>query len=197
MTPDDTEAERAHAYALLGALLAAPPAAGLLARVARIEGGDGPLGAALADLAAAAGAAEATEVRREYDLLFVGVARGELVPYASYYLTGFLNEKPLARLRRDIAGLGIARAEANPDPEDHIASLCEMMAGLIAGAFDPAAAPMTLPRQRAFFDRHLRPWVGRFFADLEGAEGARFYRPVGAVGRAFVNVETNAFALVA
>lgn len=198
MALDETEIIRARLYGLLGALLAAPPEDDLLFRVGSIEGADGPLGTALADLAAAARATSASDVQREYGALFIGVVRGELVPYASYYLTGFLHEKPLARLRQDMAALGIARADKNPDPEDHAGSLCEMMAGLIVGAFggsDAVASPLLL--QRTFFERHLLPWVGQFFTDLELAASASFYKAVGATGRLFIDVEENAFALAA
>ncbi len=198
MPLDETEIVRARLYGLLGSLLAAPPEDDLLARVGSIAGADGPLGAALADLAAAARATSAADIQREYGALFIGVVRGELVPYASYYLTGFLHEKPLARLRQDMAALGIARADKNSDPEDHIASLCEMMAGLIVGAFagSEAAATPLLP-QHTFFERHLLPWAGQFFTDLELAASASFYKAVGATGRLFMDVEENAFALAA
>jgi TorA maturation chaperone TorD len=133
---------------------------------------------------------DAAAVAREYFDLFIGVGRGELLPYGSYYLTGFLHERPLARLRADLAGLGIERVEGQCEPEDHAAILCEIMAGLVAGDF---AVPVE--RQRHFFDRHLAPWMGRFFADLEAAKGADFYRPVGAIGRLFIEIEAEAFAL--
>ena len=119
----------------------------------------------------AARAADAEQVGREYFDLFIGLGRGELLPYGSYYLTGFLHERPLARLRGDLAALGIARAEGNPEPEDHAAILCEIMAGLIGGDFAGAARGPT-----ALFEKHLAPWIGRFFADLERAEAAKFYR---------------------
>ncbi len=115
-------------------------------------------------------------VRREYDDLFIGLVRGEVLPYASYYLTGFLNEKPLALLRRDMARLGIARTPDVQEPEDHIASICEMMAGLIRGRF---GGPVGLTAQREFFAAHLAPWAEHFFGDLEGAKNARFLRARG------------------
>ncbi|MDW8443308.1 MAG: DUF3306 domain-containing protein [Acetobacteraceae bacterium] len=131
-------------------------------------------------------------VEREFFDLFIGVGRGELLPYASYYLTGFLHERPLARLRGDLARLGVARAEGVAEPEDHIATLCEVMAGLIDGTF-----PAPAGEDGRFFERHLRPWAERFFADLEGAKAARFYRAVGTLGGRFVAIETEALALPA
>ena len=117
--------------------------------------------------------------------------RGELLPYGSYYLTGFLHERPLARLRGDLAEIGVVRAEQHYEPEDHIAILCEIMAGLAGGRF---VAPDD--SERRIFERHLAPWARRFFADLEAAPGAQFYRHVGRVGRLFMDIETEAFALL-
>jgi TorA maturation chaperone TorD len=187
---DDTAIARLREYALLAALLGRPPDEALLKRLVRLESDGTPLGLAHKALAEAAAEKDAAAVGGEYFDLFIGVGRGELLPYGSYYLTGFLHERPLARLRADLADLGIERVEGQCEPEDHAAILCEVMAGLIAGEF---AAPVG--RQRYFFDRHLAPWVARFFADLEAAKAADFYRPVGAIGRLFIEIETRAFAL--
>ena len=187
---DDTIVARAREYALLAALLARPPDAAMLNRLARIEGEETPLGLAHQALAKAAAATDAAAAAREYFELFIGVGRGELLPYGSYYQTGFLHERPLARLRAELADLGIERVEGQSEPEDHAAILCEIMAGLIAGEF---AVPME--RQQYFFDRHLAPWIRRFFADLEAAKAADYYRPVGVIGRVFIGIETQAFAL--
>jgi TorA maturation chaperone TorD len=183
---------RADLYDLLGTLLARPPAAELLGRVAGLGGDESPIGQSISALARLAGRMTPQAVRSEYDALFIGLVRGELLPYASYYLTGFLHEKPLAGLRRDMGRLGIARSPEVKDPEDHIASLCEMMAGLIRGRF---GAPAGLTGQRDFFAAHIAPWAGHFFGDLEGAKNSVFYAPVGAIGRAFVDVEREAFRM--
>ena len=187
---DEVDSARAQEYALLSALLARAPDAALLARLAELRGDASPLGMAHAALAEAAGRTTAERVEREYFDLFIGLGRGELMPYGSYYLTGFLHERPLARLRDDLAELGVARAEGNPEPEDHAAILCEIMAGLAGGRF---AAPAGADRE--LFEKHLAPWIGRFFSDLERAEAADFYRRVGALGRVFVDIEMEAFAL--
>ena len=129
---------------------------------------------------------------REYSALFIGLARGELLPYASYYLTGFLQEKPLAELRGDLAALGIERADDVPEPEDHIATVCETMAGLIAGAF---GKPASLQEQQRFFARHVGVWAPRFFEDLQGAKAAVLYMPVGRIGRVFMTIEAEAFGM--
>lgn len=185
---------RARHYRLLARFLAAPPDVELLRLSAGFRGDDTPLGEALNDLARAAAVGAPKAVEDEFFELFIGLGRGELVPYGSFYLTGFLNEKPLAKLRIDMARLGIARAEHVKEPEDHIAAICEMMAGLITGAF---GAPLDLAGQRAFFDAHLAPWAARFFEDLEGARTARLYRPVGTLGRRFLEIETTAFDMAA
>jgi TorA maturation chaperone TorD len=189
---DETESARAREYALLARLLAEAPDAALLQRLARLGGDDTPLGAAHQALADAASLTDAAGLERAHFDLFVGVGRGELVPYASFYLTGFLHERPLARLREDLARLGIERSEERSEPEDNAATLCEIMAGLIAGPFRASAEI-----QQQFFDRHLTPWIGRFFADLEAVESQRFYARLGRVGRIFIDIEKHAFALPA
>lgn len=187
---DDVDRARAEEYALLAALLLTPPDADTLERLALLTGDDSTLGQAHAALGKAAAAASARAVDREYFELFVGVGRGELLPYASYYLTGFLNERPLARLRGDMRRLGLERAEGHAEPEDHLGSLCEMMSGFAAGRFIISAG-----EEQDFFERHVAPWAGRFFADLENATAASFYRSVGAAGRLFIEIETEAFAM--
>ncbi len=186
---DPLDMERARVFALLGHVLAAAPDAALLQRLGALPGDASALGKALAGLAAAARVTSAAAVQREYLALFVGVARGELLPYASYYLTGFLHERPLAALRAEVARLGIARAAGVAEPEDHIAFCCEAMAGLLAGRFEGDA--------EAFLARHLMPWAGRCFADLEAAEAASFYRAVGAFGRTVMDIETAAADMAA
>lgn len=188
------EALRANAYALLATLLRTPPTAETLQNLTRLDSDDTELGRAIGLLGVAAQATTVEAVGEEYHDLFVGVGASELKPYASYYRTGFLYEKPLADLRDDMAGLGIESAEETSEPEDHIASLCEIMCGLITGAFD---APADLARQRAFFDRHIAPWAAHLFEDMETAQSAGFYKPVGTVGRLFMEIESQAFEMAA
>lgn len=185
---------RAQYYRLLSRLLVRPPNAELLQLVAQIEGADTPLGEAVDDMARAAADASPDDVDDEYHELFIGLGRGELVPFGSYYQAGFLMEKPLAKLRQDMAVIGVERAPDVSDPEDHIASLCEIMAGLIDGTF---GAGDSLAEQGRFFDRHIAPWGWRFFGDLESAESAKFFKPVGAMGREFLAIESAAFEMAA
>ena len=187
---DEVAAARAREYALLAAMLARAPDARLVQKLATLRGDATPLGVAHAALAQAASETTIERVEREYFDLFIGLGRGELLPYGSYYLTGFLHERPLARLRADLAPLGIERAEGNVEPEDHAATLCEIMAGIVSGKLP---APEGADQQ--IFEKHLAPWIGRFFADLERAEAAHLYRHVGTLGRVFMDVETQAFAL--
>jgi TorA maturation chaperone TorD len=187
---DEVDAARAAEYALLATLLSRAPGPDMLTRLAGVRGDPSPLGLAHAALAEAAAASRGERVEREFFDLFIGIGRGEVLPYGSFYLSGFLNERPLARLRDDLAKLGIERVEGIHEPEDHAAILCEIMACLIRGTLDaPAGA------DRELFDRHLAPWIGRFFADLERAEAADLYRHVGSVGRVFIAIEAEAFAL--
>lgn len=186
----DEDRSRAGLYGLLAHLLGAPPDAAVLARLAGLTSDGSTIGEAFGALAAAAAKRTAAAVAEEYGALFSGFTGGELRPYASYYQTGFLHEKPLADLRRDLASAGIARAGGVCEPEDHIAFLCEVMHGLILGSYAEPASPA---RQRAFYAKHIDAWAPRFFFDLEAASGARFYRPVGALGRAFLAIEREAF----
>ena len=181
---------RAKLYEFLATLLRVEPTDAVVQQVSKLSGDDTPIGQASATLAHLAKQMDGTAVRAEYVDLFIGVGRGELLPYCSYYLTGFLNEKPLANLRQDMAAIGIVRAEGVKDPEDHIASLCDMMAGLIRGQFSRS---FTLAEQASFHKKHLAPWAELFFSDLESAKNAVFYAPVGTIGKAFMDIESKSF----
>lgn len=190
----DEDRLRADFYNFLGLLLAAPPDRGTLDMTAGLAGDDSDLGQAMQALARVARVTSPQAAEREFNALFIGLGRGELLPYASYYLTGFLNEKPLAQLRSDMAARSITRAPNVYEPEDNIASLMEMMAGMIVGRF---GAPAPLDDQRMFWNRHIAPWAGHFFADLEAAENSVFYASVGTAGRVFMEIEKNGFAMLA
>ena len=189
-TTDEVDAARAREYALLATLLTSSPDAKLLGQLARMPVDASPLGLAHAALGTAAARLDVERVGREYFELFVGVGRGDLLPYASYYLTGFLHARPLAHLRQDLRRLGIERDKGRSEPEDHAATLCEVMALLASGEIE---APPGADRE--FFGAHMAPWIGRFFADMEHAGAADLYACVGALGRTFVEIETEAFAL--
>jgi len=187
---DEIDQLRAAEYDLLSLLLGKAPDAQTLARVATLKGDGSALGIAHIELAAAAAASDDRAAGKEFFDLFIGLGRGELLPYASYYLTGFLHERPLARVREDLNALGIERAGISREPEDHAAILLEVMSGLARGDFEADFA-----EQVRFFERHLKPWAARMFADLEMSQSASFYRAVGRVGRIFMELESEAFTL--
>ena len=187
---DEVDAARAQEYALVAALLTRAPDARLLTELSELRGDATPLGVAHAALAEAASTTSAARIEREYFNLFIGLGRGELMPYGSYYLTGFLHDRPLARLREDLSAIGVARAEGVVEPEDHAGILCEIMSGLASRRL-----PAPPDSDRMIFDKHMAPWIGRFFADLERAETANFYRAVGSLGRVFMDIEAEAFDL--
>lgn len=188
----EAEALRANLYRLLARALSAPADAPFLAILRSLGRDETDLGKALGALAQLAASTDVSSAREEYQNLFIGVGRGELVPYGSYYLTGFLNEKPLARLRNDMAQLGIERVPGQKDPEDHAGALMDMMAGLIDGSF---GQPQSLGVQKEFFEKHVGSWMPHFFRNLEEAKNARLYMPVGTIGRIFMDIEDSAFAM--
>lgn len=190
--PDPVDEARSRLYLLLGNLVLNVPDEKVLLDLRKLTGDASPLGTAISALADKADILQAERIAREHFELFIGVGRGELLPYASYYLTGFLHERPLVRARADLRRLGIARAEGLSEPEDHIAFLLEAMAGLAVGRIAAEAG-----EEKRFFDKHLAPWAERFFADLAKAESADFYRAVGKLGVEFMAIEREAFALEA
>ena len=187
---DEIDVLRGSEYSLLAVLMGAAPSADLLARVAGLRGDATAIGMAHLELADAARAAGESAIALEYFNLFIGVGRGEFLPYGSWYQTGFLHERPLARIREDLAVLGIERDGPSKEPEDHIAILCEVMAGMAQGRFEA-----DLDAQARFFERHIEPWAARFFADLELCAAATFYKSVARVGRTFIELEAEAFKL--
>lgn len=189
---DQIDQARSDQYRFVSLLLARAPSDELLAGVGELTGDETPFGQAITNLARIARGSDPTAVEREFFEVFIGVGRGELLPYASFYQTGFLNERPLAEVREDLTRLGVARAVGRHEPEDHIALLFEVMADLTAGVLDANPG-----EDAAFFHRHIAPWATQFFDDLEVAPSARFYRAVADVGRLLVAIETRAFALAA
>ncbi len=190
MPLDEISAARATQYLLLATLFARAPGAALLRDLAKLQGDVSPLGLAQLALADAARDAEPSVVATEYLDLFIGVGRGELLPYGSFYLTGFLHERPLARVREDMARLGLERQGGVFEPEDHISSLFEIMAGLVGGSFDaPAKAADN------FFERHIKPWAPRLMADVAAAPSARFYKHVARLGAVWIGIEQDVVEL--
>ena len=189
----EDDAVRANTYGLLAALLASPPRRELFDRLSGIDApadGGGELATAWRVLKLAAERADVEAVDDEYHDLFIGIGRGELIPYGSWYLTGFVMDKPLAVLRADLAALGFERQEDVKEPEDHAAALLETMALVIA------SPEHVLDVQRRFFERHVATWMRAFFADLQTAGSARFYRAVGQFGGQFMTFEMQYLSIV-
>ncbi len=185
---------RADFYNFLGLLLAGPPDQMLLNQMAELSGDETDLGQAIRAMSRVAKVTKPAAAEREFNALFIGLGRGELLPYASFYLTGFLNEKPLAQLRNDMAARGVTRAPNVFEPEDNIASLMEIMAGMIVGRF---GAPQSLEDQKTFWSKHISPWAIHFYSDLEAAENSVLYASVGTAGRIFMEIEKEAFRMSA
>ncbi len=193
-TLDEVDAARADTYALLATLLWHAPDAALLRRLAAPVQGEGPLVDLRRTLAEAAAATTQALVEREHFALFTGLGGGELLPYASYYLTGFVHERPLADVRRDLQALGFVRTEGLSEPEDHIAFLFEVMAALIR---DPPNLQLPSIDDAAFFKAHIQGWSSRLFHDLGRAEAAQFYRSVAGLAARLIDIETQAASLAA
>lgn len=194
----DEETARAELYGLLALLYYAPPGAQWLARL-RVASTEAPAAGAFLEepwRALVGVARELTDeaIQDEYKALFGGIGKPEVYLYGSHFLSGFLNEKPLARLRGELATLGLARDEDMPETEDHVAYLCEVMRYLIAGD-DAAVANLT--RQRAFFAAHLQSWVALLCDDLQQHPRARFYGALAGLTRAFMGVEAQGFDMLA
>ncbi len=191
---DDSDSLRAGTWALLGQLLAAPPQVDVLLRLASLEIADdesGALATAWRQLAHAASRCSADAVQDEYQDVFIGVGGGEITPYASWYLTGTLMDRPLVQLRDDLDALGIERLSDCSEPEDHAAAVCEIMALIIQDE------DVDLDWRRELFERHVAGWMPRFFKDIEVAPSAEFYRAVAAVGHAFVDIERRFYEMPA
>lgn len=183
---------RAGLYGLLARLLSSAPDAGSLKEISGYPEDDTPIGSALADLSGVASVVSVKEAEDEYHALFIGVTEGELIPFASHYRTGFLNDTPLADVRDDLVRLGIERSEDVKEPEDHIAFLFDVMVGLISGELGEFA---TEDEEQVFFEKHIAPWAEDFFSDLAKAESANLYAPLGELGLRFLEVETKGFRI--
>lgn len=183
---------RAGAYSVLASLLRETPSQDFLDHLGQHNADErivDDTSKAIKALADAAILAKQPEVEREFHDLFIGLGRGELNPYGSWYQTGFLMEKPLGVLRTDLDKLGFERQQDVAESEDHVAALCEVMSMIISDGTKHS-------RQQAFFEAHMAPWFSKFFTDLQEASGAsNFYRAVGQFGSAFTDLETQYFSM--
>ncbi len=194
VAPED--AARARWYGLFATLFRAPPSAQWLAAIASSRSDEepddeaSPLGRAWNDFARACAQADAEAVREEFDTAFIGVAKADVIPYASYHLSGFLNDRPLVELREHLAGLGLSRRADIGETEDHLSALCETMAWLIAGDAGPAR---DFAAQRAFFARFLAPCYESLADTIEHSGVTDFYKHAGRLLREFLAVERQGF----
>ena len=183
---------RADMYSFLANLLRAEPSAELVNQLTKLESDESPIGKSIKTLSKLASSLDLPTIRDEYVRIFIGVGRGEILPFASYYLTGFLKDKPLAKLRNDMKEIGIQLAENVKEPEDHIASLFDMMSGLSLGKF---SKKFSIGEQKEFFNKHLAPWVDLLMRDIESSRIAVFYSPIGTIGREFMEIERSSFSM--
>ncbi|TFZ01519.1 TorD/DmsD family molecular chaperone [Ramlibacter rhizophilus] len=193
----DEETARAEVYGVLAQLWYAPITPELLEAL-RVAPTDAPtqggfLEEPWRELVGISRAMSRDEVAAEYDALFGGVGKPEVYLFGSHYLSGFLNEKPLAKLREDLAALSLTRGDAMSETEDHFAYLCEVMRYLIAGD-DVAVANLT--KQREFFTEHLQPWATGMCEAVSAHPRARFYAVLADFTRAFLNVEQQGFDML-
>ncbi|KQP45121.1 molecular chaperone [Pseudorhodoferax sp. Leaf274] len=191
------EIARAELYGLLARLWLAPPDEGLLAQFQHAVTEAPEPGSFLEgpwqDLVAQMRATTPASGQEEFAALFQGVGKPEVFAYASFYLAGFVNEKPLARLREDLAALGLTRDAAQFETEDHVSYVLEVMRYLIAGE---GVAAGDLARQRRFFRAHVQPWIEPLCQAVDAQSAARLWRAIAAMTLAFVQVETQAFDLI-
>ena len=183
---------RADMYSFLANLFRSEPNLELINQLKVLQSDDSPIGKSIKTLSKLASSLDLPTIRDEYMRIFIGVGRGEILPFASYYLTGFLKDKPLAKLRNDMKEIGIELAENVKEPEDHVASLFDMMSGLILGKFNKK---FSIGEQKDFFNKHLNPWVDLLMRDIESSKIAVFYSPVGTIGREFIEIERSSFSM--
>jgi len=190
---EQEEGARADMYGLLATLYFDAPSAELLQAIGQAQPqGDSLLGQAWDDLSEACRNMDAAQVRDEYQKLFIGVSKPEILPYGSYYLSGFLMEKPLAELRADLEKLGLSRPDGVSETEDHVASLFEVMRILILSA-EPGEEG--LAAQKHFYSMHIRPWIEQLCDALDNHPQAVFYKRISGLTRRFVEIENQAFEM--
>ena len=183
---------RADMYSFLANMIRTEPSQELLDSVKKLTGDDSSIGKSIKLISKLASTMHISEIQDEYVNLFVGVGRGELLPFASYYLTGFLNDKPLSKLRNNMNELGVVRIKEVKEPEDHVSSLFDIMSGMITGQF---GKQYSITEQSNFFEKHLNSWIHLLMSDIESAKTAVFYAPIGSLGKEFINIEREAFRM--
>ncbi len=183
---EQSQSTRSDIYLLLATLFRQPPSEELLGFLTELEfeNNGTPMAAAWSSLISASRETNESKVAEEYQELFIGIGRGEVVPFASWHITGSLMEKPLADIRTDLAQLGLERSENVKEPEDHVAALCEIMSYLCDGEE---------AKQKAFFNRHISIWFERLAEQINSAPSAKFYIAVAQLLGAFLSLENVSF----
>lgn len=190
--PEEDQHYRASAYGLIAALLRSSPDQALLDQVSNLAAvkrdDDDDLLIAMSSLGLSAKTFTPDRIEDEFHNLFIGLGKGEVVPYGSWYMTGFMMEKPLSDLREDLARLGYEKSGSVSEPEDHTAALFEVISMMISEGTE-------LSVQRNFYQSHLASWVERFFIDLSDAKSSVFYKSVARFGSAFMAFENQYFSM--
>lgn len=178
---------RVQTYALLACLLNRSPDQTLLEHMSMVQvtEPESPMGQAWLCLLKECDHTDPRHAEKEFHDLFIGVTHGEIIPYGSYYRTGFLMEEPLANLRTDLMCLRLERQQQTFEPEDHIAALCDVMRLLLSQEEVPVIAP------EVFFHKHMQPWVSAFCIDLQRAPSAKFYRSLAHLAAVFFELEAE------
>ncbi len=189
---EEEDALRADMYSFLANLIRTEPSEELVDTLKNLSGDQSNIGKSIKLISKLSSTLHISEISDEYVNLFVGVGRGELLPFASYYLTGFLNDKPLSKLRDDMNKIGVERLKEVKEPEDHVSSLFDIMSGLITGKFGRL---YSINEQSVFFEKHLNSWVDLLMTDIESSKSAVFYAPVGSLGKEFIKIEREAFRM--
>jgi TorA maturation chaperone TorD len=178
---------RADIYLLLSALFRQQPTSELIVFLSELETeqSESAMQQAWNQLKQAAIESQPEVLADEYQELFIGIGRGEVVPFASWHLTGSLMEKPLASIRHDLALLGLEREEQVKEPEDHFSALCEVMS-VLTGEEEEL--------QQVFFNKHLGTWFESLTKQVKNAENANFFRSVAELAQAFMTLEQVRFS---
>jgi TorA maturation chaperone TorD len=191
------EAARGDFYALIARLLKSAPDAALLAHLAAAPpmpaAGDGALAKGWQGLVDASSVMDPDAAAEEYEVLFEGMGKARVSIYAGFHAGAPSIDHPRVRIQADLAGLQLARDPRVTEPEDHFAGLFDVMRVLVAGG--AGREPATLAQQKSFYEAHVKPGAGKFFAAVGRAPEANYYRHVAAVGGAFIALESESFLL--
>jgi len=191
---------RADLYGLIARLFHKAPDQELLDQIVssvpegkEAQSEDAPLARVWQNLVEMAKANPATAWQDEFDQNFISVGRPIIILNGSFYMAGYLNERPLVEIRRALDAFGLESAEEISETEDHISALCEVMRYLIAGD-DVEISNLT--NQRVFFNDHIRPWHDDLFDAIDAVSEMRLYHSVASLAREFLAIEGQGFDMI-